>query len=77
MSVDYAGAAEYMMRNADLNAQLFSKRDRLCQAQAHDIKMSTAIESGRIFGLASQKCDMGLKRKLNSMMKHPPVSPHW
>ena len=66
-----------MSRNADLNQSLFAKRERLCQAQAHDMKMQTAIQSGRIDGLGAQKCDTMLKRKLDAIMKHPPVSAHW
>ena len=77
MSVDWDGASVYMNRNADLNPSLFAKRDKLCQAQAYDTKMEVAIDKGRIHGLGAQKCDMGLKRKLNSIMQHPPVSVHW
>ena len=77
MSVDWDGAAVYMNRNADLNRNLFAKRDRLCQAQAYDTKMEEAIDKGRIYGLGAQMCDMSLKRKLDSIMQHPPVSVHW
>ena len=77
MSVDWRDAEAYMTRNADLNQSLFAKRERLCQAQAHDTKMQTAIQRGRIVGLGAQKCDMSLKRKLDTIMMHPPVSVHW
>jgi hypothetical protein len=37
----------------------------LSQRQANDIKMASAIETGRIYGLRAQKYDMILKRQLN------------
>jgi len=39
--------------------------------------MEVAIDKGRIYGLGAQKCDMSLKRKLDGIMRHPPVSVHW
>ena len=77
MSVDWDSAATYMNRNADLNPSLFAKRDKLCQAQAYDVKMEVAIDKGRIYSLGAQRGDMILKRKLDSIMQHPPVSVHW
>jgi hypothetical protein len=77
MSVDWDGAAIYINRNADLNPSQFAKRDKLGQAQAYDTKMEVAIDKGRIYGLGAQKCDISRKRKLDSIMQHPPVSVHW
>ena len=77
MSVDWGSAATYTNRNADLNPSLFAKRDKLCQAQAYDTKVEVAIDKGRIYGLGAQRCNMSLKRKLDSIMQHPPVSVHW
>ena len=77
MSVDWDGAAIYMNRNADLNPSLIAKRDKLRQAPAYDTKMEVAIDKGRIYGLGAQRCDINRKRKLDSIMQHPPVSAHW
>jgi len=77
MSVDWDSAAIYINRNADLNPSQFAKRDKLGQAQAYDTKMEVAIDKGRIYGLGAQRCDINRKRKLDSIMQHPPVSAHW
>ena len=37
----------------------------LSQRQAHDNKLASAIELGRIYGLQAQKYDLILKRQLN------------
>ena len=50
---------------ARIDHNLGQRLRMLSQRQAHDNKLASAIELGRIYGLQSQKYDMILKRQLN------------
>ena len=50
---------------ARIDRNLGQRLRMLSQRQAHDNKLASAIELGRIYGLQSQKYDMILKRQLN------------
>ena len=71
-------ASERMNRFARIDPNLARRLNGLSEHQAHENKLAFAIESGRIYGLRAQKCDMHLKRQLTQEWRRArPVEPMW
>jgi len=66
-----------MAKNARLNKELFAQREMLCQQQAYESKLASAIELGRVYGLAQQKLGMLNKIALNKQWAKSPVTEPW
>ena len=75
--MDWMTASERMNRFARTDTSLARRLNDLSEHQARENKLAFAIESGRVYGLRAQKCDMRLKRELNSDWRRPPVAPSW
>jgi len=76
--MDWMTASEYMNRFARLDRDLARRLNGLSQHQAHESKLAFAIESGRIYGLRAQKCDIHLKRQLPRVWQQAaPVEKMW
>ena len=75
--MDWMTASERMNRFARIDTSLARRLNDLSEHQARENKLAFAIESGRIYGLRAQKCNMLLKRQLNSEWRRPPVAESW
>ena len=75
--MDWMTASERMNRFARMDTNLTRRLNDLSEHQARENKLAFAIESGRIYGLRAQKCNMLLKRQLNSEWRRPPVAEPW
>ena len=75
--MDWMTASERMNRFARTDTSLARRLNDLSEHQARENKLAFAIESGRIYGLRAQKCDMLLKRELNKDWRRPPVQDSW
>ena len=76
--MDWMTASERMNRFARIDPNLARRLNGLSEHQAHENKLAFAIESGRIYGLRAQKCDMHLKRQLTQEWRRArPVEPMW
>ena len=75
--MDWMTASERMNRFARTDTSLARRLNDLSEHQARENKLAFAIESGRIYGLRAQKCDMHLKRELNKDWRRPPVQDSW
>ena len=51
--------------------------NQLSNHQADDEKLAWAIESGRVYGLRQQKCNVRLQKQLNREFRHSPTEPMW
>ena len=70
-------ASERLNRFARMDRNLAKQLNDLSEHQARENKLAFAIESGRIYGLRAQKCDMHLKRQLTQQWRAPPVEHMW
>ncbi len=76
--MDWMTASEHMNRFARIDPNLARRLNGLSQHQAHENKLAFAIESGRIYGLRAQKCDVHLKRQLpREWRRASPVEHAW
>ena len=75
--MDWMTASERLNRFARMDRNLAKQLNDLSEHQAHENKLAFAIESGRIYGLRAQKCDMHLKRQLTQQWRAPPVQHMW
>jgi hypothetical protein len=51
--------------------------NQLSDHQANDDKLAWAIESGRVYGLRQQKCNVRLQKGLNREFHRAPAEPMW
>jgi len=75
--MDWMTASERMNRFARMDTSLVRQLNDLSEHQARENKLAFAIESGRIYGLRAQKCNMHLKRELNREWHSPPGEHSW
>ena len=76
--MDWMTASEYLNRFARMDHSLAKRLNNLSEHQAREEKLASAIESGRIYGLRAQKCDMYLKRQLPGRFRQAsPVEKMW
>ncbi len=73
----WAPAQEAFNKFARMDHRLAATLNDLSLHQARENRLAAAIESGRIYGLRQQKCNMILKRQLNKDLRHPPVEHMW
>jgi hypothetical protein len=73
----WANAQEQFNNFARIDRSLAAKLQELGEDQSHDRKLAWALESGRIYGLRQQKCQMLLKRELNKDYAHAPTEAMW
>ena len=59
--MDWTTVSEKMNRFARIDTSLARRLNDLSEHQARENKLAFAIESGRIYGLRAQKCNMLLK----------------
>ena len=71
--MDWMTASERMNSFARMDTSLANRLNDLSEHQARENKLAFAIESGRVYGLRAQKCDMRLKKQLNNDWQRPPV----
>ena len=50
---------------------------RMSQDQSDEDKLAWALESGRVYGLRTQKCEMLLQRQLNKKWVKAPTEAPW
>ena len=71
-------ASEHLNRFARIDRNLAKRLNALSEHQARENKLAFAIESGRIYGLRAQKCDLHLKRQLpREWRRASPVEDMW
>ena len=70
-------AQEVFNKFARQDRQLLGSLHRLSVHQANDDKLAWAIESGRVYGLRQQKCNVRLQKQLNREVRHAPTEPMW
>ena len=73
----WPAAAEQLNNWARVDRSLGAKLAELSEDQSHQNKLAWALESGRIYGLRQQKCEMLHKRKLNKEFANAPVERMW
>ena len=76
--MDWMTASEHLNRFARIDRNLAKRLNALSEHQARENKLAFAIESGRIYGLRAQKCDLHLKRQLSrEWWRASPVEDMW
>ena len=75
MSSDFRTASERLNRNASMDSTLGRKLADFSALESNEVKLSMALESGRIYGLRQQKYNHILQRQLNKM--HAPTERMW
>ena len=75
MSSDFRTANERLNRFASMDSNLGRKLADLSVLESNEVKLSMALESGRIYGLRQQKYNHILQRQLNKM--HAPTERMW
>ena len=75
MSSDFRTANERLNRFASMDSALGRKLADLSVLESNEVKLSMALESGRIYGLRQQKYNHILQRQLNKM--HAPTERMW
>ena len=73
----WATAQERLNKFVRNDRWLVGELNDLSKDQSNDTKLAWALESGRVYGLRQQKCDMRLKRQLNRDYRRPPVEAMW
>ena len=69
-----AGRLNYFAR---MDRSLAGKLNQMSQDQSDEDKLAWALESGRVYGLRTQECDMLLKRQLNKDWAKAPTEASW
>ena len=65
----WCGAPDSLWRNNNLDPQRFATRESLCQREAKEQKIAEAIESGRIYGMRTQKIEQLRQHKLEAVLQ--------
>ena len=70
-------ASEKLSRFAPMDTTLGKRLAALSAQDAHENKMTYALESGRIYGLRQEKYDHILRRQIHKDWQNPPVERMW
>ena len=73
----WAPASETFNKFARMDPHLADQLNELNKRQAYEEKLAMALESGRIYGLRTQKLAMMHKKELHNDMRHPPTQRMW
>ena len=73
----WEGAAGRLNNFARMDRSLAGKLNQMSQDQSDEDKLAAALESGRVYGLRTQKCEMLLKRQLNKEWVKAPTEAPW
>ncbi len=70
-------ASETFNKFRSMDPHLADQLNELNKRQAYEEKLAMALESGRIYGLRTQKLAMMHKKELHNDMRHPPTQRMW
>jgi hypothetical protein len=73
----WAPPGEIFNKFARMDHHLCKQLNELSKQQVYEERLAVAIESGRIYGLRTQKLAMRHKKELHSDMRHPPTQKMW
>jgi hypothetical protein len=60
-----------------MDTNLGKRLAELSTHDAHETKLASALQSGRIYGLRQQKYDHILRQQIHKDWQHPPVERMW
>jgi len=69
----WSTAQDTLWRNLDLSERQFAKRETLYRTQVRQLKLSNAIQSGRIPSLGSKMYETIHHKKLEQRLLHLPI----
>ena len=73
----WAPASKTFNKFRKMDPHLADQLNELNKRQAYEEKLAMALESGRIYGLRTQKLAMIHKKELHNDMRYPPTQRMW